>query len=100
MTADQKVECKGGGHERLWAWFGLSRASFMVLPRVLMHEMSDEWQDKMETLLREYEDEFPNQSHLPSTRIQAVREHKLVKWPEWLLRYRHPNRDEISQCKS
>ncbi|MEA2935040.1 MAG: hypothetical protein QOD74_1686, partial [Variibacter sp.] len=35
------------GWEALSRWFGLSRASFAVLPRVLMQQMPDEWQGRM-----------------------------------------------------
>lgn len=40
----------GPGYDALWGWFGLSRASFLVLPRVLMHEMPDDWQLRMAAL--------------------------------------------------
>jgi hypothetical protein len=95
-----KERCKGVGHQRLWGWFGLSYASFLTLPRVLMHEIPDEWQSKMADLLYEYDDAFPNRNHLPSARVQATRDRKLVKWPGWLLRYRYPDRDEIEKCVS
>jgi hypothetical protein len=90
--------CKGLGHEKLWAWFGLSRASFLTLPRILMHEMPDEWQSKMADLLQEYDDAF-NVGELPEARVQAVRDGKITKWPKWLLNYRHPDKDEIDQIR-
>lgn len=40
---DEPVDCIG--ENALWLWFGLSRASWLTLPRVLMHEMPDEWRD-------------------------------------------------------
>jgi len=86
------------GHAALWGWFGLSYASFLVLPRVLMHEMSDEWQGKMTELLKEYDDAFPNMPDI-GTRVQATRNGKMVKWPEWVLRYRHPDKGEISRLR-
>ena len=88
----------GIGRGRLWGWFSLSYASFAVLPRVLMHEMPDEWQDKMAALLEEYDEAFPNQPHI-GTRVLATKDGKLVKWPEWILRYRYPDFAEIERCK-
>jgi hypothetical protein len=80
------------GHEELWEWFGLSRASFLVLPRALMHEMSDEWQGKMATLLHEYNAAYPFLEN-PGYQCHVVlREHnRYVKTPEWVVNYRHPN---------
>lgn len=89
-----KGETMTKGDNKLWGWFGLSHASFLTLPRVLMHEMSEEWQNKMATLLVEYEETYPNQPDI-GTRVQATRSGKLTKFPEYLLNYRHPQRDEI-----
>lgn len=44
------------GYDALWNWFGLSRSSWLTLPRVLMHEMPDDWQRKMAKLLEEYDE--------------------------------------------
>ncbi len=46
------------GHDRLHNWFGLSYASFAILPRVLMNAMPDRWQGKMGELLKEFSEEF------------------------------------------
>jgi hypothetical protein len=89
----------GEGHQKLWGWFGLSYASFLTLPRVLMMEMPDEWQGRMADLLNEYADEFPNQRHLPGTRVLATENNKLVKWPAWLLRYKYPDSEQIEICR-
>ena len=43
------------GYDRLWNYFGLSYASWLTMPRVLMHEMPDSWQLKMAKLLEEYD---------------------------------------------
>ena len=82
----------------LWDWFGLSRASFLVLPRVLMHEMPEEWQDRMVVLLDEYDETFPNQPDI-GTRVQITRKGKLIKTPDWLVNYRHPNKKVIHLLK-
>ena len=87
------------GYDALWLWFGLDRASFLVLPRILMHEMPDEWQAKMAALLAEYGDAFPNQPNI-GTRVQCTQRGKLVSWPDWMLNYRHPDHDEIDNLRS
>ncbi|MBT7631292.1 MAG: hypothetical protein HN597_16555 [Desulfobacula sp.] len=66
------------GKERLWGWFELSYASFLVIPRVLMHSMPDDWQNQMASLLEEYQDTFPNQPHI-GTRVQATKDEPLCK---------------------
>lgn len=86
------------GYEKLWSWFGLSYASFLTLPRVLMHEMSDEWQGKMADLLNEYDETFPNQPDIGTT-VRATKNGKLVEMPEWLKNYRHPDMAEIKKMK-
>jgi hypothetical protein len=86
------------GYDALWLWFGLSYASFLTLPRVLMHEMPDEWQARMAALLAEYDATFDT-SELPNTTVRAVREGKLVEMPEFPKKYRRPEYDEIAACK-
>lgn len=82
------------GHEALWNWFGLSRASWLAMPRVLMHEMPDEWQAKMAELLHEWDATWDTDD-CPTPRVQAEVDGQLAKWPEWLLQYRHPDLDII-----
>ena len=89
-----------GGDSKLWAWFGLSHASWLTVPRVLMHEMPDEWQDKMADLLNEYEKAFPNQSHLPSVTVRARDDKgRMSSMPEFLNDYRYPDRKEINRLR-
>lgn len=86
------------GEGQLWSWFSLSYASFAVIPRVLMHEMPDEWQGRMAKLLREFDEHWINLDL--QTRVQKVERGKMVKWPEWMLNYRHPHYEEIDQLKA
>jgi hypothetical protein len=89
----------GEGREALWLWFGLSRASWLTLPRVLMHAMPDEWQAKMAALLNEYDEAFPNQSEV-GTRVQVVNERQqLIATPDWIKNYRRPDRDVINKLR-
>lgn len=86
--------------EKLSKWFGLSYASFAVLPRIMMQDMSQEWQDKMADLLEEYETAFPNQDHLPSAHVSArTNGNKYCRWPDWLLHYRNPDRYQLDKVR-
>ena len=82
----------------LQCWFGLSYASWLTLPRVLMEAMPDRWQADMAKLLHEYDEAFPNQPDI-GTRVQITHKGKLIKTPEWLLNYRHPDRSEINRMR-
>ncbi|MDT1068352.1 hypothetical protein [Providencia stuartii] len=85
----------------LWDWFGLSYASFLVIPRVLMHEMPAEWQDKMAVLLHEYDETFDTSSVVNSVSVVGRdSDGKLIKLPEYILNYRHPDREEIERLKA
>lgn len=84
--------------EALSCWFGLSYASYAVLPRVLMEAMPAEWQDKMATLLNEYDCAFPNQPDV-GTRVLITQNGKLIKTPNWLLNYRYPDRAMIKRLR-
>lgn len=88
----------GEGHQRLWGWFGLTYASFLTLPRVLMHEMPDEWQDKMAALLEEYDAAFPNRPDI-GTSVTARRGNKFVPMPEWAKNYRRPDFEAIAELR-
>jgi hypothetical protein len=89
QTADAHSWQEREGYDALWLWFGLSRASWLTLPRVLMHEMPDQWQADMARLLSEFNETFPNMQ--PATTIVTATENKrLVKMPEGAGNYRRP----------
>ena len=46
-------------------YFGLTYASWLTLPRVLLQEMPFEWQAKFTELLNEYHETFPTTAHMP-----------------------------------
>lgn len=85
------------GYDALWGWFGLSYASFLVMPRVLMHEMPDEWQGKMAAL--EYATTFCEWPEGMGSRVQTTMHGKIVKTPGWLINYRHPDWNEINKLR-
>lgn len=87
------------GRERLWNWFGCSRASWLTMPRVMMHAMPDDWQERMSKLCEEWDAHWDT-SDMPYTRVQAVAENgRMTKFPCWLLDYRHPCADEINRIR-
>ena len=86
------------GYDRLWGWFGLSRASWLTMPRVLLHEMPDDWQKRMAVLLEEFDDAFPNwcDQQLYVTAKQGGRFERLR---EWLCNYRHPDKGAVAAAR-
>jgi hypothetical protein len=87
------------GYDALWLSFGMSRAAFVVLPRVMMHDMPDAWQADMARLLDEWEATWVNQPNI-SSRVQIVdAEGRLMKTPAWVLNYRHPDREQLAAMK-
>lgn len=95
---DAAHEAKSGA-ERLGCWFSLSRASFAVLPRVLMEAMPDEWQLRMAKLLEEADEAFPNMPVTKFTVTAKTNGGKFGKIPDWLCNYRHPDRERIEECR-
>jgi hypothetical protein len=87
------------GEQLLWGWFGLSYASWLTLPRVLMHAMPDDWQGRMAVLLSEFDAAFPNMPEGHSTRVQVTVNGRLVPTPQWLSNYRRPDRHAIAQIR-
>lgn len=84
------------GHDALWKWFGLSRASFLTMPRVMMHAMPDEWQAKMAVLLDEWDAEWDTSNTSdPGLHVSAKVGNRFTAMPDWLLQYRHPDIAEI-----
>lgn len=80
------------GYDALWLWFGLSRANWLTVPRVILHEMPDEWQGKMAELLNELADTFPDWTgkEVDAVELRGRKNGKMVPIPEYLGNYRHP----------
>ncbi len=86
------------GYDELWLYFSISRASWLTLPRVLMHEMPDDWQGKMAELLNEWDETWIYQPDI-SIHVQAKKNNKFCKIPEYLSNYRHPCKDDLSKLR-
>lgn len=82
----------------LSAYFGLSYASWLTLPRVLMEAMPDDWKRGMARLLHEYEDTYTNQPEYGTT-VRVTVGGQLAPTPEWLINYRHPDWAMIDQVR-
>lgn len=93
-----KKKIKYNVNEDLQVWFGLSYATFAVLPRVLMEHMPEKWQKKMTKLLNELNEAYPNMPNI-GFRVQATSKGKFIKIPYWLLNYRHPNYNELDKIR-
>ncbi len=93
-------------NDKLQTWFGLSYASFINLPRVLIQEMPDEWQSKLADLLDEYDETFDTSAIksggklINRTKVIPVdSRNKFMKWPYEMLNYRHPDKNFINSLK-
>ena len=79
--------------------WGLSYASWLTMPRVLMQAMPDDWQKRMAALLREYAAAYPAQPNLGTSVRCTSSSGRLVETPGWVTNYRHPNAAEIARCR-
>lgn len=90
---------KDEGYDRLWRWFGMTYASWLTMPRVMMHAMPDDWQMRMAQLCEEW-DETWNSDDMPTPHVSAKVGGKFAKWPRWLLNYRHPDRHQLERMRA
>lgn len=90
---------EGAGQQALDLHFGLSRASWSVLPRVLLNQMPDLWKDRFARLMGELDAEFP---HLPPINyiVRAKGANgRFEALPPALCDYRHPDREALKQWR-
>lgn len=88
---------KNKGRDSLWLWFGLSHSSWLTLPRVMMHEMPDDWQARMAELLNEWDATWVNQPNI-TTSVNIRSNGRFVR-VEALNNYRHPDRPFFKSMK-
>jgi len=91
-------------HKDLGTWFGLSYASFCVMPRVLMEDMPETWQQRMAELLHEFDHAFDGHAFTELTgidgwQVRATARRKLVSIPSSLKNYRHPEMSFIQKIR-
>lgn len=82
-------------------WFAGTRASFLVIPRVLLEDMPTKWQEEMVKLLEEYDNTFDQTKvGVYSCSVQAINESgKFIKMPDSIKNYRHPDKVFLSTLK-
>lgn len=86
--------------EALEYYFGLSYASWLVLPRVFMAAMPEEWRIKMAALLNEFDETWVFPGTIGEWQVQHRVDGKFARIPEWLSNYRHPDRATIDSMRS
>ncbi len=91
-------EQANAGYDQLWAWFGLSRSAYAVLPRVMMHAMPDDWQRRFAELMDEWDDHWPNQPDI-NARVHITQNGLYISTPKWLLDYRHPDHNQLNAMR-
>jgi len=73
----------------MWDWFGLSYASYLVVPRALLCGMPDEWQERMVALLNEARETYDSDQIHDNYTVHLRNERgRFVSDP--LRDYRHP----------
>jgi hypothetical protein len=87
----RKFEFHRAGPKELSRWFGSSKSSWLVLPRVLMQDMPDRWQADMVRLLNQIDAEFPG-SPMSKLDFHVTAKHKgkFTSLPEALTNYKEP----------
>ena len=70
--------------------FGLTYASWLVWPRVVMQAMPIEWQERFVALAEEMGEKFPRWEPEGSFQISLKQRGKFVKLPDSLCNYRRP----------
>lgn len=72
------------GRDRLW--IRMSYTGWLTMPRVMMHQMPDEWQGKMADLIDEFEttwNNVPKEFHC-DTEVRLKQHGKYIKQFPWL----------------
>ena len=87
--------------DKITDYFELSYASWLVMPRVLMEAMPDEWQERFVAILQEFDGVFDRdivwKNGYPFVRMKDSNTGKFISLEETHLpHYRHPSKDEIN----
>ena len=93
---EKPLDLRNGASE-LSRCFGLSRASFLTLPRVMMQDMPDDWQLRMSDLLDEIDAEYINAPDI-DFRVSAIdpKTKRIKKMLPALSNYRYPDRSALN----
>jgi hypothetical protein len=88
------------GHERLWNWFGMSRASWLTMPRAFMQAMPGDWQWRMAQLCEEWDAAWNWPDGMGSASVNQRVYGRMSKWPDYVLNYRHPDNAAIAALRA
>ena len=77
-------------------WFGLTYASYLVLPRSLLQEMPVEWQKRFVDCLKEMGETFEQENDNYAVNLRDDNG-RFIKDP--LSQYRRPDRDAIERFR-
>ena len=81
-------------------FFGLSYASWLVVPRITMEHMSADWQEKMYNLLDELHNEFPNwDEEMGDIIVTHKVKGQFAKLPSSVCQYRYPDKDFLQRAR-
>jgi hypothetical protein len=88
------------GPDALDYYFGLSYASWLVLPRAFMDAMPEDWRIKMADLLHEWDETWNWPDELGRTHVHQRINGRIAAFPEWLVNYRRPDREAIESMRA
>jgi len=90
MKEDRQTRRNGPIHKS----FGLTKASFLVIPRTVLMDMPTEWQNRMVDLIDELNDatQWENDVNV-NLYVTARAKNGFAKMPRWLSDYKHPGND-------
>lgn len=77
--------------------FGLTYASFLVVPRTFLMDMPIEWQNKFTKLMEEYNDSINDLSpdYEYNLSVTFKKNGKFTKTPEVFTNYKHPKHMDV-----
>jgi len=94
MKTEERYKRRDGAiHEA----FGLTYASWLVLPRTLLRDMPTEWQTQFVKLLDEYHDVVRDKApeYNYDINIQFKKNGKFCSIPEYFSNYKYPKHEDL-----
>jgi len=78
--------------QHIHAWFGLTYASYLVLPRSLLEAMPGTWQIRFIEAMKEFDDAFkyPKEDHSYKVQLQICIDGEDVNMQDPLADYKYP----------
>lgn len=73
--------------KKVWDYFELSYAAYLILPRVFLCDMPEDWQERFCQLMYELETKFGDNKEIDSYTVLARKGSRFVKDP--LRNYKH-----------